>query len=351
MTSDWIYESLESRVLFGSGTASQAGEELARLGADRVLLIASRGTAKRNSRLIDGLGTRLVGRFDGIEPHCPIETIEAAVATYRGKQANGILTIGGGSTIGVAKSLRLQTAAASLVLPTTYSGSEMTPIYGAKAAGEKKTGRDARAKPQTVIYDPELTFSLSASETATTGMNCLAHCLEAYYPQTPHPFASTLATQAIEALFAGLPASVKEPHDPDGRTQALHGAFIGGLLVQWVGIRLHHRICHVLGGRFDIAHAVSNSVVLPYVAAYNEEAILAAAPELPARLGAPPAKAIQRLARQMSAPVNLRDHGVPKEALPAIAAEVLRTSPYNPRPVSQDELQLLLEHAWLGNPV
>jgi maleylacetate reductase len=351
MTPAWVFDSLENRVLFGSGMASEAADELARLGAHRVLLLASKGTIQRNRALVEGLGDRIVAQFDRVEPHCPIETIEAGVTAYRSTKADGVLTIGGGSTIGIAKSLRLHTGGPSLVLPTTYSGSEMTPIYGAKSDGQKRTGRDARAKPQVVIYDPELTFSLPVSETAQTGLNCLAHCLEAYYPQIPNPLASQMATQGIEALFAGLPASVNNPQDRTGRTRALYGAFIGGYLVQLVGIRLHHRICHILGGRYDIAHGVSNSVVLPYVAAFNEEVILTAAADLPVRLGAPPAKSIQRLARQIGAPLNLRDQGVPRAALREIAAEVLSTRPFNPRPISPPELERLLECAWLGEVI
>jgi len=348
MRSAWVFGSLKNRVLFGSGTASQADKELALLGADRVLLIASRMTAQRNCALVEGLSDLIVGQFDGVEPHCPIETIEAGVAAYQRRKANGILTIGGGSTIGVAKSVRLRTGGASLVLPTTYSGSEMTPIFGAKSAGQKQTGRDERAKPQTVIYDPELTFSLPAGDTAQTGLNGLAHCVEAYYPEIPNPFASQLATQGIEALFKGLPASVDNPQDRTGRTQALYGAFIGGFLVQLVGIRLHHRICHILGGRYDIPHGVSNSVLLPHVAAFNQEAILAAASDLPERLGGLPALAIQRLTREIGAPLNLRDHGVPRASIKGIAAEVLSTQPFNPRPISKRELEQLLECAWLG---
>ena len=351
MTPAWAFDSLENRVLFGLGTASRAGDELGRLGADRVMLIASKGTTQRAANIVDALGDLIVGKFDGIEPHCPVETISAGEEAYRRAGANGLLTIGGGSTIGVAKSLRLRTGAASLVLPTTYSGSEMTPIYGAKSNGEKKTGRDARAKPQAVIYDAELTFGLPAAETAQTGLNCLAHCLEAYYPEIPNPFASQMATQGIEALFEGLPASVANPKDPVGRSRALFGAFVGGLLVQFVGIRLHHRICHILGGRYDLPHGISNAVVLPYVAAFNEEAVLAVAPDLSTRIGGRPARSIQRLARQIGAPLNLREHGVPKMMIAEIADEILVAKPFNPRPITRNELERLLESAWEGADV
>lgn len=344
----WAFDTLENRVLFGPGTAAQAGAELSRLSCGRVMLVASKGTAQRAAKIVSDLGDLIVDTFDSIEAHCPIETVEAAEAAYRSAGADGILTIGGGSAIGVAKNLRLRTGAASLVLPTTYSGSEMTSIFGAKSSGEKKTGRDPRAKPQAVIYDPELTFSLPAGETAQTGLNCLAHCIEAYYPQIPNPFATSIASEGISALFKGLPVSVAEPQSAAGRSSALYGAFIGGLLVQLVGIRLHHRVCHILGGRYDIPHGVSNSVVLPHVVAFNEAAILAADPGLPLRIGGAPAHSIQRLAREIGAPQNLRDHGVPRGAIAAIAEETLATKPFNPRPVSQEDLEHLLARAWEG---
>jgi len=345
---DWLFESLQNRVLFGPGRAAAAAEELARLGADRILVVASAGAAARAEPLLQALAPITVGRFEGVKPHCPIETVEAAEAALRACGADGVLTIGGGSAIGVAKNLRLRTGVASLVLPTTYSGAEMTPIYGALVGTEKRTGRDPAAKPQTVIYDPTLTLALGRTETAETGMNALAHCFEAFYPDPPNPLAALLAQEGILALFEGLPASVAAPTALAGRTAALRGAFLGGLLVQLVGIRLHHRICHVLGGRYGAPHGASNSVMLPYVVALNAEAIRSAAPDLEARLGGPIATAVQRLARSLGAPRSLAELGVQRADLGEIAHETLEKPPFNPTPVDAARLVELLAQAWDG---
>jgi maleylacetate reductase len=344
----WTYDALDSRVRFGAGVSGAAAEELTRLGATRVMVIASPGAMSRNSKLLDMLGPLLVGRFDGVLPHCPIETVEQGTEHYRDLEADAVLTIGGGSAIGVAKNIRLRTGAISVVLPTTYSGAELTPIYGAKSGGEKRTGRDPKAKPETVLYDPELTLSLPREETVSTGMNGLAHCVEALYPKTPHPFATALAVAGIGAFFEGLPASVDQPHDHASRARALEGGFFGGLLVQQVGIGLHHRICHVLGGRFDIPHGVSNSVMLPHVAHFNRHAILAAAPQLIEQIADWPGPALRSLARRIGAPLDLRSIGLPEDALPALAEEVARADVANPRPAGAGEIRMMLEAAWHG---
>jgi maleylacetate reductase len=343
----WLYDALESRVVFGVGRAADAREEIERLGGRRTLLVASAGTVHRNSALVPSLGDQVVGHYSGVLPHCPIETVEAALAMYRELDADSVLTVGGGSAIGIAKNLRMQTAAKSVVIATTYSGAEMTPIYGAKSSGEKRTGRDPKAKPQVVIYDPLYTLDLPVSETIATGMNGLAHCVEALYPKTSNPVASALAAEGIAAFFRGLPGSVATPRDVGCRSEALRGGFVGGLLVQLVGIGLHHRICHVLGGRFGIAHGVSNSVVLPYVAEFNREAISNAASGF-ADFGGQPGQAIRSLSQRIGAAPSLRSVGLPREALRAVAEETLAHDVANPRPVTVADVETILGQAWDG---
>ena len=348
---NWTYDALESRVCFGAHTATRAADELATLGAKRVMVIASAGATRRHASVVEALGHLHAGTFDGVLPHCPIETVEAAVDQLKAVEADALLTIGGGSAIGVAKNLRLQFGVTSVVIATTYSGAEMTPIYGAKSKGEKRTGRDPKAKPQVVIYDPLLTLSLPHIETVSTGMNGLAHCVEAFYPKASHPFASALATAGIEAFFDGLPRSVEEPADVAARTRALEGGFYGGLLVQQVGIGLHHKICHILGGRHDIPHGVSNGVVLAHVAQFNREAILEAAPQLAERFEGWPGKAIQNLAHRIGAPSDLRSLGLSRGALPALAEETVAGASFNPRPYDVAAILGILEAAWEGRPV
>ncbi len=348
---EWVYDGLESRVIFGPNSATIAHDELTALSATRVMAIGSGSALRRSRALLDSLEDLLVGAFDRVLPHCPIETVEAAEEAFCSLKADAVLTIGGGSAIGVAKNIRMRTGAISVVIPTTYSGAELTPIYGAKSTGEKRTGRDPKAKPQVAIYDPLLTLSLPHAETVSTGMNGLAHCVEAFYPKTAHPFVSALAIAGIEAFFDGLPRSVAAPEDISGRSRALEGGFYGGLLVQQVGIGLHHKICHILGGRHDIPHGVSNSVVLPHVAHFNRQAILKAAPQLVERFDGWPGKAIQSLAQRIGAPSDLRSLGLSREWLPALAEETVAGSVYNPRPYDIAEILEILEAAWEGRAV
>ena len=238
-----------------------------------------------------------------------------------------------------------------VAVPTTYSGSEMTPIYGMKIGHEKRTWRDAAALPKTVIYDPALTIDLPAGLTATTGMNCLAHAVEALYPKEANPIAADLAERCIAALSIGLPGSVERPDDLKAREQALYGGFLGGLLVTMVGIALHHRICHVLGGHFGVPHGESNSVILPYVVAYNAPAAPKAMDAIKRALGVEDAAAgIFDLAGRIGAPRSLRELGMPADGLVHAAEETVATLAYNPRTVSVPEIAELLQAAHEGRP-
>lgn len=347
---DFVYAARPAHVIFGAGKARTAPAEMEASGAGKWLIVGSKGTFEREAPLIDSMAPLTIGRFDGIEPHCPIEVAEAAFALFNELGADGVLTIGGGSTIGVGKFIRVRTGKPYIALPTTFSGSELTPIHGAKIGNEKRTGRDPAAMPTTVVYDPELLRTLPASEIAGTGMNSLAHCLEGFYPHVPNPLAGYAAYQGTLAHIEGLPLSIEQPNQLHGKQRALYGAFLGGLVVQFVGIGLHHQLCHILGGHFDLSHGESNSAVLPHVVAYNEAAILAAAPDLTERFGAATlGRGVFTLARRIGAPRDLKSLGVPRDALLALVDTALHHVTHNPRPIERAHLVRMFEAIWAGD--
>ena len=343
------YVALPIRTIFGVGRAAELGEELERLGVRRAMICTTPRGPERYRALIAALGPRAAGVFAGAEPHCPEPVVKAAVERFRALDADGAVAIGGGSTVGLGKWISAETGKPFIALPTTLSGSEMTPILGVKIGAEKRTRRDPKALARTVIYDPELTLGLPGHETATTGMNSLAHCVEALDPAEPNPVARLIALEGIRALFEGLPASLARPHDLAARIRALYGGFLGGLLVQLVGIGLHHKICHVLGGKFGAPHGESNSVMLAQVVAFNAPFMPDAIAELRNATGdANPARAIFDLARNLGAPVSLKQLGIDPAGLASAADDVVAQTASNPRPLDAASVLALLQDAWHG---
>jgi maleylacetate reductase len=345
---DFAYTAPATRVLLGVGRAAELSTELERLGGERAMVACTQAGAQRYRKVIEYIGTRCAAVFDRAEPHCPQSVAEEVLARFDAERADSIVTIGGGSTIALGKFVAAKRGTPCLAVPTTLSGSEMTSLYGIKVGDEKRTTNDPAARPRTVVYDPSLTETLPKHETATSGMNCLAHCVEALYPASPNPVARLLALDGIRTLSEALP-SVIERNDVGSRAKALYAGFVGGSLVAMVGIGLHHKICHVLGGNFDIAHGDSNSVILPYVVAFNAPAIPKIAQEIAAALGAKEAAVgIDELARKIGAPTNLRELGVPICKLQSVTREVVAKDIYNPRPIDFDNIFALLKAAWNG---
>lgn len=345
-TLDFEYTAPAARVLLGFGRSAEIGPELDRLGGKRAILACTEAGGKRYEKVIKHLGTRCVGVFDKALPHCPQAVAEAVLARFDSEHADSIVAIGGGSTIALGKFVAAKRSAPCLAVPTTLSGSEMTSLYGVKVGEEKRTFNDPTARPRTVVYDSSLTESLPKHETATSGMNCLAHCVEALYPTSPNPVARLLALEGIRTLSEALPGVI-ERNDPESRAKALYAGFIGGSLVSMVGIGLHHKICHILGGNFDIAHGDSNSVMLPHVVAFNAPAIPTVAAEIAATLGARDAAGgISDLARKIGAPTSLGELGVPICKLEPIARQIVAKEIYNPRPIDLENILMLLKAAW-----
>ena len=257
--------------------------------------------------------------------------------------------MGGGSTTGLAKAIALVSTLPILSIPTTYAGSEMTPIWGITESGLKKTGRDPRVLPKTVLYDPTLTVSMPAMLSATSGMNSIAHCVEALYSKDANPIISMIAEEGIRALAAGLPVVVKEPANLEARSNALYGAWLGGVSLGAVGMALHHKLCHTLGGSFNLPHAETHTVVLPHATAYTAPAAPEAMSRIARALGASSAsQGLYDLAVSLGAPTSLASLGVKASDLDRAADIAVENPYYNPRPITRAGIRALLQDAFEG---
>jgi alcohol dehydrogenase class IV len=351
----FIYSGQPSRVVFGSGALAHLEREVDQLGAQHALVLSTPEQAAQAQMVADRLGPRAVGIFAQAVMHVPIETARQAREEARRLGADCAIAIGGGSTIGLGKAIALDSGLPILAVPTTYAGSEMTPIYGLTEAGLKRTGRDPRVLPRTVIYDPELTLSLPVRMSVVSGMNAIAHAAEGLYAQDSNPIMSLMAEEGIRALARALPAIHQRATDPDARSDAQYGAWLCGTVLGNVGMALHHKLCHTLGGSFNLPHAEVHTVVLPHAIAFNAPAAPDAMRRIERALGAAgrcsAAAGLYDLARNNGAPVALKDIGMQEGDLDR-AADIAVSQPYwNPRPFGieqRNDIRQLLQHAFDG---
>ena len=346
----FTYDAPSSRVVFGPGKVDSLGEELDRLGVRRALLVTTGRDRALVDRVASALGERWVATFDRVRPHVPVEVAVAARQLATDTQADGAVSIGGGSTTGTAKAVALTHAIPVVAVPTTYAGSEATAVWGLTEDGVKTTGVDLQVLPRTVLYDPELTFDLPAELSAVSGLNAMAHSVEAFWASGRNPVSSALAERSIRALAVALPAVLADPHHLAVRSEALLGAWLAGAAFAVAGSGLHHRICHVLGGAYDLPHAQTHAIVLPHVLAYNAPAAPEAAERMADALGVDDAASgLRALNRQLGVPAGLRSVGLAEDQLADATERVLAKVPDdNPRPMDRDEVASLLHAAWQG---
>jgi maleylacetate reductase len=353
----FTYTAPAARVVFGAGSArTQLVGEVDRLGASRVLVVAGEAEMPLARALAAPLGERVVGWFDDVRQHVPIECAEAARTMARETRADLVLSVGGGSTTGTAKAVALTDRLPVLAVPTTYAGSEMTTVWGITEAARKTTGVDPVVAPRTVVYDPELTLGLPAGLSAASGLNAMAHCVEAVWAPGANPVTELMALEGVAALRRGLPRVVADGSDVPARSDVLYGAWLSGAAFSAAGSGLHHKTCHVLGGAFDLPHAQMHAIVLPHVLAFQAPALVEARTRLGAALGDPddPAGALGRLTDYLGIPAGLREVGLAEadldEAVDLVAATVADGAIPNPRPVSRADVDALVRAAWAGRP-
>ncbi|MGW6934603.1 maleylacetate reductase [Lentzea sp. NPDC054927] len=331
------HTTLGQRVLFGTGEAAATlAAEVERLGARRVLLIGEEAIAAEVAAKID-----VVARCTDVAPHVPVANAERARAQAASSNADLLVSVGGGSTTGLAKAVALTTGLPIVAVPTTYAGSEATNVWGLTEAARKTTGSDDRVLPVTVVYDATLTASLPPELAIASGCNALAHCVDSMWAPRADPINQALAAEGIRALSSGL----RQITGLDGREQTLYGAYLSAVAFASAGSGLHHKICHVLGGAYNLPHAATHTAVLPYVLAFNAPAAPEAARRITEALGAPD---LTSLYSDIGASHVL--HGVP-DAAEAARLILPSVPPSNPRPVSEADLTALLAAAQAGqNP-
>jgi maleylacetate reductase len=338
-----------ARVIFGAGVLAQLPAEVQQLGAKRVLVLCTPEQIQVGQRVQGILGDISAGLFDRAVMHVPIETALAARDYAQSMGADGMVAVGGGSTIGLAKAIALVSDVPIIAVPTTYAGSEMTPIYGITEAGVKKTGRDLRVLPRAVLYDPELSATLPLALSVTSGINAIAHAAEALYAHDGNPIIDLMAQEGIRAISAAIPALTANTKDMKGRSEALYGAWLCGAVLGAVSMGLHHKLCHTLGGSFNLPHAQTHTVVLAHTLAYNSAHAPRAMQKIAAALGSSDAaRGVFELARQHGAPTSLKALGLPESGLDR-AAELAVSNQYpNPRPLEKAALRALLQRAFDG---
>jgi maleylacetate reductase len=345
----FIYESLPSRVIFGRGTVGQVGVEIERLGAKRVIILSTAEQSAEAERISQQLSDTHGATFNGAVMHTPLEVTNQALQIVQQKKIDGILAIGGGSTIGLSKAIALRTDLPQLVIPTTYAGSEMTTILGQTENGIKTTQRTATVLPETVIYDVDLTLGLPVRMSVVSAVNAMAHAVEALYATNTNPVLSMMAEAGIAALYRGLPIIAKNSKDIEARSDTLYGAWLCAVCLGTSNMALHHKLCHVLGGSFNLPHAETHAIILPHVIAYNAPVTRDAIAAMNRALGGEGvAGRIFALTQSANVPTALKDLGMPEDGINR-AVEIALANPYaNPRPIEPALLRRLIANAWLG---
>jgi maleylacetate reductase len=349
MMESFIFPGLTTRVVFGSGTMARAEEEVRRLGHGKALVLSTPHQQADADKLAASLGGLSAGVFAGATMHTPVDVTETAVEAFRASGATAVVSLGGGSTTGLGKAIAVRTGADQVVIPTTYAGSEMTDILGETADGEKKTRRSPDIRPETVIYDVDLTLSLPVALTVTSAMNAIAHAMEAFYAPDRNPVIVLMCKDAMAAFRDGIPKLIDDPHDRTARSEALYAAWCCSTALGYVQMALHHKLAHVFGGSFDTPHAETHAILLPYTTAFNEVAV----PELLAPIaeafgGGSAGGGLWDFAKRVGSPLSLQAIGIQEADLDRATAIAVKNAYANPRPIDPGSIRELLQTAWEG---
>ncbi len=351
MIEPFIYTGLPARVVFGAGTVERVAEEIRRLDASRALVLTTAEQTAQGRYVAEIAGELAAGVYCGAVMHTPVNVTESALAVVREKRVDCLVAIGGGSTIGLAKAIALRTDLPQIAVPTTYAGSEMTPILGQTDAALKTTISDRKVLPETVIYDVELTLTLPAVMSGTSGINAIAHAVEALYARNGNPILSMMAEKGVAALFRSLSEIKSDPANLGARSEALFGAWLCAVCLGAGGVALHHKLCHVLGGSFGLPHAETHTIVLPHALAHNAPAVPAAMEVLARAIGVEASgvcAALYDLAARIDAPTALRDIGMARTAIDDAVSIAMKSPYWNPRPIEESGIRDLLLDAWSG---
>ncbi|MGC5162651.1 maleylacetate reductase [Rhodococcus sp. DT1] len=345
----FVHTSHPSRVIFGAGSAAGVADEVRRLGGTRVLLLGGAHVDAQATLVEEILGPLMVARFDGAEMHTPVLVTERVIVSMAEHYVDAIVAVGGGSTTGLSKALALRSGLDQVILPTTYAGSEVTPVLGETSEGVKVTRSSREILPETVIYDVDFTATMPIPLAVTSAINALAHAVEALYSEHANPVVDALAVESISAIGRGLPALGADLADREGRSDLLLAAWLAGTCLASVGMGLHHKICHVLGGSFGLPHAAVHTVMLPHVMAYNAVSVQRVMERIADALVTPTAPAgVYDLIAAAGGPTTLAELGMAEADLDE-AARLATEKPYpNPREVTRVGVRRLLGEAFAG---
>lgn len=342
-------ESSGQIVRFGAGLRHQILGILEQIDCQRALVLSTPQQSDAAMDIAAGLNGHIAGVYTRATMHTPVDVTEDALCHAREVNADCFVALGGGSTTGLGKALALRTDLPQIAIPTTYAGSEATPILGQTENGVKTTLTDARVLPEVILYDPELVVTLPPAMTVTSGLNAMAHAAEALYAQDRTEATSELAKEGLRAFVEALPRVLADPQDIRAREETQRGAYACGAVLGAVGMALHHKLCHTLGGSFDLPHAETHAIVLPHAVHFNAEAVPALLAPLTDLLGGEaPGVALWAFAKSLGAPLALRDLGLSENDLDR-ATEIALSKPYwNPREITADGIRVLLQNAWSG---
>jgi maleylacetate reductase len=346
MTRAFTFPGLTTRVIFGAGTLAHAGDEVARLGHARALVLSTPHQAAEAQALAERLGPLSAGVFAEAAMHTPVAVTERAVEAFRASGATAVVSLGGGSTTGLGKAIAVRTGADQVVIPTTYAGSEMTDILGETRDGEKTTRRDPAIRPETVIYDVDLTLSLPVALTVTSALNAIAHGMETLYAPDRNPVVVLMAQDALRSFKAAIPRLVADPQDRDARAEALYAAWCCSTALGYVQMALHHKLAHVIGGSFNTPHAETHAILLPHTTAFNAEAVSDQLAPIADTFGGP--AGLWDFAKAAGAPLRLSDFGMTEPDLDRAAEIAMKNAYWNPRPFTKGDIRTLLQAAWEG---
>jgi maleylacetate reductase len=339
------------RERFGAGIRRQASEEVARLGCRRALILSTPQQADAAMELAQEIGDAAVGAYTRATMHTPVHVTDDAVAHAKSLRADCVVAIGGGSTTGLGKAIALRTDLPQIVIPTTYAGSEATNILGETENGVKTTTTDLKVQPEVILYDAELVRTLPVAMTVTSALNAIAHAAEGLYARDRNPVSTLLAIEGLRAFADALERVVTTPNDLAARGETLYGAWLCGICLGSVGMALHHKLCHVLGGSCDLPHADTHTVILPHAMAYNAEAAPEADQALAQALGGRDgASALLALAAKLDAPRSLKSLGMAESDIDRVADLAVQNPYWNPRPIDRNAIRDLIADAWAGNP-
>lgn len=338
------------RVRFGESAIAVVAEEVAALDSRHALVLSTPQQEDTAHAFATALGPLCAGVLAEARMHTPVEITEAALEHLRTAGADCLVAVGGGSTIGLSKALALRTGLPQIAVPTTYAGSEATPILGQTEGGRKTTLSDPRVLPRVIVYDPALVASLPVPLTLASGLNAMAHAAEALYARDRNPLSSVLAAEALAAMVGALPRVVADPANLTARGETLYGAWLCGTVLGQVGMALHHKLCHALGGAFDLPHAETHAVLLPHTLAFNAIAVPDLLAPLARLLGGPVGPSLHAFAARLGAPLALRDLGLAEADLDRATVIACENPYWNPREITRDGIRTMLHSAWKGEP-